>query len=135
MNGNIVRDTLTSVIPRFMWNNKPIVADARTLSLLYFNVSDTSFAMTAFADLFRNAGIVGIIVGMAFLGSALKLGYTTLVTNSESIWARSTYCILLTSINFEGFYSAILPILMRTALICLVAGVFTEFVVGRRKYE
>jgi hypothetical protein len=133
LSNNIIKDTLTSVIPRFLWNNKPMVADARSLSLLYFNVPDTSFTFGLTGDLFRNAGIFGIVVGMAFLGAALKYGYSTMVTNSESIWARCTYCVILTSINFEGFYSGILPVLFRVALICLLAGVFMQFVIRMEK--
>jgi hypothetical protein len=134
INDNILRDTATSIIPRFIWKDKPTVADGRILTQLYINVYDTTNTFGFVGDLFRNAGAVGVVIGMALLGSVLKLGYTTLVTNSESIWARSTYCILLTSsFNFEGLYSGILPALIHSALICVVAGVFTEFVVGRRR--
>ena len=52
------------LIPRVIWKEKPSASDARKYSDLYFNQSDTSFAITPIGDLLRNFGIIGIPIGM-----------------------------------------------------------------------
>jgi len=124
---NIVNDTVTSIIPRFVWQEKPLVSDARSLTLLYFDVRGNSLAISFVGDLLRNGGIVGVCIGMIVLGAALTYGYIRLVVRTSSEWARVTYCVLLWSINFEGFYSVIFPTLVRCGVVCIIAGLFVNW--------
>ena len=73
---NIWTDTWTAFIPRFFWSEKPVISNARAYSALYFDIGDTSYAITPFGDLLRNFGPIGVPLGMAFLGIILRVLYT-----------------------------------------------------------
>jgi hypothetical protein len=129
LSNNIVNDLLSSLIPRAIWNSKPNVADAREMSYLYFNATDTSYAFSFIGDLYRNGGMIAVIVGMGFLGAALRLGYQIMVVASNSIWSKCTYCVLIIAVNYEGLYSGITPILIRSGLVCVMACLFIEYMI------
>ena len=85
LENNIVNDTLTSFVPRFLWNEKPPTSDARTYSALYFSFGDNSFAISPFADLCRNFGPIGVPLGMLVLGIYLRLIYALLIETAYAV--------------------------------------------------
>ncbi len=115
---NILNDLYTSLIPRFLWENKPPTADARAYSDLYFNYSENSFATTPFGDLLRNFGPVGVPLGMLLLGIYFRWIYAQFIdTPNPAIWKKAAYYVLLIVVSFEGFYSTIFPSVIRTIFI------------------
>ena len=131
--GNIWTYTWTAFIPRFVWPDKPIISDARAYSALYFDYGDNSFAITPIGDLLRNFGPVGVPIGMAILGIALRILYTSLVHGQiRSVWRSSAYYLLLIKISYEGFYGTILPDFIRMAVIVLIAGLIINILIRRK---
>jgi hypothetical protein len=129
---NIWTYTWTAFIPRFVWPDKPLVSDARTIGEIYFDNPDNSFATNVFGDLLRNFGPVGIPVGMALLGFLLRLLYTVGVENGEkSAWRGAAYFMLLTAVPYESFYSTIFPIWLRLGLILGGAGFVINLMIGQ----
>lgn len=131
---NIINDLYTSFIPRFIWPNKPGTSDARAYSELYFDYGDNSFAVTPFADLFRNFGPIGIPIGMLLLGIYLRLIWALLIeTPFPSMWKKTAYFLLLTVVSYEAFYATIFPSVIRTVFVlCVCLWVANLFVVRRR---
>ncbi len=126
LKNNIVNSFVASVVPRFVWPEKPNVSDPRALGELYFRFVN-SFAITPIGDLIRNFGPIGIPLGMALLGFALRVLYATLIENQQAtIWRTTEYLVLLTSVSFENFYSAILPTTLRTGLFLVIALVIVD---------
>ena len=110
LENNILNDLYTSFIPRFIWNEKPPTSDARAYSDLYFNFGENSFAISPFADLLRNFGPIGIILGMLVLGVYLRFIYATLIDTPEpALWKKVAYFALVTLVSYEAFYATIFP--------------------------
>lgn len=131
--GNIWTYTWTAFIPRVIWNDKPIIADARAYSELYFDFGENSFAITPIGDLLRNFGPLGVPIGMAILGFALRIMYTALVESGiNSVWRSATYYLLLVNVSYEGFYGILLPSMLRLMLILLLCGFVINLMVRRR---
>ena len=121
LKNNIVNSLAASVIPRFVWPEKPSVSDPRALGELYFRFVN-SFAITPVGDLIRNFGPIGIPLGMGLLGFLFRVLYATLIEGQQAtMWRTTAYLVLLTSVSFENFYSAILPTTLRTGLFLVVA--------------
>ena len=76
LKNNIINDLLTSLIPRFVWADKPNTSDPRAYSDLYFDYGENSFAITPFGDLLRNFGVIGIPLGMLIIGIYLRIIYS-----------------------------------------------------------
>jgi hypothetical protein len=128
LDGNIYTDLSTFLIPRVLWPDKPIASDARRYSDLYFNTDQTSFALTPFGDLLRNYGLIGVPIGMLFIGIILRFTYSGLVAGqATSIWKYSIYFMLVTSISYEGFYGTIIPNLLRILLTAVFGVVVVLF--------
>lgn len=126
---NIVRDAYTSLIPRFVWPNKPPTSDARAYSDLYFNYSENSFAVTPFGDLLRNFGPFGLVLGMLVLGIYLKFIHLALIdTPNPRLWKKVAYYGLLTVVSYEGFFATIFPSIIRSTFV-LAASLFLVHVV------
>lgn len=108
LEGNIVKDLLISLIPRFLWTNKPPTSDPRAYSDLYFNFNGNSYAITPIGDLLRNYGPVGVPIGMMIVGIFLRFTYSLLIDNQKVTIGRATaYFLFLVSLSYEGFYSLI----------------------------
>jgi len=119
---NIVNETIIVFIPRFLWPDKPVVADARAYSELYFDFGESSFALTLFGDLLRNFGPIGIPLGMMLPGIYFRLIYDTLIkTPQPRFWKKAAYFPLLTLVSFEAFYSTLLPGIIRTGGVVIIS--------------
>ena len=130
LENNIVNDTLTSFVPRFLWNEKPPTSDARAYSALYFSFGDNSFAISPFADLLRNFGPWGVPLGMLVLGIYLRLIYALLVeTANPSMWKKVAYFPLLTLVSYEAFYATIFPSIIRTVVVLVVSFLLVNLIV------
>jgi hypothetical protein len=110
INDNIYADTVTFLIPRFIWPDKPVAIEPTKYADLYFNFPENSFAMTPMGDLLRNFGPFGVPIGMILLGFILRMVYASLIEDQEfSYWRITVYFMLLTTLSYEGVYGLIVP--------------------------
>lgn len=129
LDNNIWKDTITFIIPRVIWQNKPVASEPRKYSELYFNYGENSFIITPMGDLLRNFGVPGVFLGMVLVGFFLRSMYVAMIENKEfSYWRVTLYFMLLTSISYEGFYGAILPLLTKIGLISVIGLIIVHFV-------
>lgn len=134
LDSNIWTYTWTAFIPRFLWPEKPLIADARSVGSLYFQVSTNSFVMTPMGDLLRNFGPVGVPLGMAVLGVLLRIIFSALIEDQPiTAWRAGAYILLVSSVSYEGFYGTILPGMMREGLVITVGFLFVSSWVNRHK--
>lgn len=130
---NIVNDTLTSFVPRFLWNEKPPTSDPRAYSALYFSYAENSFAISPFADLLRNFGVIGIPLGMLVLGIYLRLIYALLIeTANPAMWKKVAYFPLLILVSYEGFYAILFPSIIRTLVVLVISLFIVNLIVKTR---
>ena len=128
LENNIINDLYTSFIPRFIWPDKPPTSDARSYSDLYFSFGENSFAISPFADLLRNFGIIGIPIGMMILGFYLRFIYSLLIeTSSPAIWKKTAYFLLLSVVSYESFYALIFPSVIRTIFVLIIGLLILRF--------
>jgi hypothetical protein len=125
LKNNIVNDLMTSLIPRFVWADKPNTSDARAYSELYFDYGENSFAITPFGDLLRNFGVIGIPLGMMIIGIYYRLIYSYLIDTPEPrLWKKVAYYPLLTAVSFESFYALFFPTVLRVFAVVVVSIIF-----------
>ncbi len=135
LDNNILRDTWTAFIPRFVWNDKPLTSDAHAYSDLYFDYGSNSFAITVFGDLLRNYGPWGVPLGMMVLGVALRIIHVTLGTPREGgQWRSAAYYLLLTTVSYEAFYATIFPSLVRVTAVLIVTLYLANLITKRTGY-
>lgn len=131
---NIYTDLWTSFIPRYFWENKPLIFDSRSYSDLYFNFSGNSYALTPTADLLRNFGPYGIPIGMLLVGLFLRVIYAMLIENQKITIGRATvYYLFLVSISYEGFYATIFVYGVRIVLLAIITLACANFLLIARK--
>lgn len=131
---NIYTDLWTSLIPRFLWANKPMIFDSRSYSDLYFDFNGNSYALTPVGDLLRNFGPIGVPVGMLLVGIFLRFVYAALIDNQKVTIGRATaYYLFLVSLSYEGFYGTIFIYGWRIFAIAFISFVFAEFFLIARK--
>ena len=120
LENNIWNYTWTSFIPRLIWKDKPTIADSNAFNELYFDATWSGFSITAFGDLLRNFGTLGVPLGMFVLGLFLRIFYATLVEGVvASSWKIVLFCLVLPRVNYEAFYGQILPDTMRVAAVVI----------------
>jgi len=130
LDNNIWKESYSLLIPRLLWNEKPTASSPRKFADLYFNFSESSFTITPMGDLLRNFGPIGIPLGMIFLGFVIRFIYAALIENqSFSYWRTTLYLMLLTGISYEGFYSWIIPYMVRISFISMVGILIIKFFV------
>jgi hypothetical protein len=118
LENNIINDLLYSLIPRFIYPDKPNTSDVRAYSDLYFNYGDNSFTVTPFGDLLRNFGPLGIPLGMFVLGIYFRAVYSSLIESKyQAMWKKVAYYPLLTVVSYESFYATIFPSVIRAAFV------------------
>lgn len=113
----------TSLVPRALWPDKPIIGDAASHARLFFQFENNSFAVTPVGDLILNFGPAGIVPGMLCLGALFAVLYGCLVEAMPGSAVRSaTMVVLLTQFSMEGFFATIVPSLLRAGLVAVIAG-------------
>lgn len=121
LDNNIWRYTWTALIPRFIWNDKPTIADNYSYNELYFGYGGFGLAITAMGDLLRNFGPIGVPVGMFVLGFFLRIFYATLIEGVPfSAWKGTLYFNVLTYISYDSFYGQILPTVIRVGVVVMI---------------
>ena len=121
LDNNIINDSITTFIPRIIWEDKPLASDSRRYSELYFDYGESSFAITPMGDLIRNFGVVGVFLGMVLLGAIMSFIYESLINDQKfSVWRTTLFYMLLTTVSYESFYGTIIPLLIKFALISIL---------------
>lgn len=129
---NIWNETVTFLIPRVIWTDKPVSMDPSKYGDLYFNYSQNSFAMTPMGDLLRNFGPWGVPLGMMFLGLVLRIMYAALRENRPfSFWRSTMFFMLLTGVSYEGTYGSIIPYMAKVTVFAFLGIVIIRFFAGR----
>lgn len=132
LDNNIWKDTITFFVPRVIWKDKPLASEPRKYGELYFNFGDNSFTITPMGDLLRNFGIVGVPLGMMFLGFILRIFYQSLIDERAfSYWRTTLYFMLLTAISYESFFGGIIPYLSKVAVISIFGIILVNFVIKK----
>jgi hypothetical protein len=132
LDNNIWKDTISFLIPRIIWNNKPLASEPRKYAALYFDYPDNSFTITPYGDLLRNFGIYGVFFGMFLLGILLRVIFRALVEGqAPKLWKATMYFMLLTTISYEGFYGSIFPLMVKVFIITTI-GLLVVRLLGRR---
>lgn len=132
LDNNIWKDTVSFLIPRIIWNDKPLASEPRKYAALYFGYADNSFTITPFGDLLRNFGVIGVWGGMFLLGCLLRILYRALIEEQETkLWKATIYFMLMTTVSYENFYGAILPLMVKI-LVISVLGMLVVSLLGRK---
>lgn len=131
LSNNIWNETVTFLIPRVIWEDKPVPMDLSKYGDLYFDYSENSFTMTPMGDLLRNFGPWGVPLGMIALGFLLRIIYTTLRENRPfSFWRSTMFFMLLTAVNYEAPYSLIIPYMMKVIVFAFIGMVIIRCFAG-----
>jgi hypothetical protein len=134
LDNNIWNDLVTFMIPRFIWQDKPIVSDPRKYGDLYFNYSENSFTITPMGDLLRNFGPIGVPLGMIVLGFIIRITYSLLMENQEfSYWRVTLYYMILSSVSYEGFYGTIIPFMFKVMFISMIGIIILRFCIKEKQ--
>jgi hypothetical protein len=134
LDNNIWKDSLSFLVPRFLWQDKPVATDPYKYGDLYFNYGENAFTLTPMGDLLRNFGPWGVPIGMIFLGFVIRILYTSLIENQEfSFWRATIFYMLLTGISYEGSFGLIIPYDIKIALVSLLGLFIIWFFVGKLK--
>lgn len=129
LDNNIWKDTTTFFIPRILWNDKPLASEPRRYGDLYFNYGENSFTITPIGDLLRNFGVPGVFLGMVLMGIILRTIYRCLIEDQQPvIWKVMLYFMLLTTVNYETFYGAFVPMLFKVGIVSIVGILMVYFV-------
>lgn len=136
LDNNIWKDSVTFVIPRIFWPDKPLATDPSKYADLYFNYSENAFTLTPIGDLLRNFGPIGVPVGMILLGFFIRIFYAALIENQDfSFWRATLYFMFLTSISYEGSYGLIVPYLVKVGFIAVLGFLIVWFFAGERNEQ
>ena len=128
---NIWNELAVFAIPRIIWPDKPVTIDPEKYGDLYFNYSDTAFAVTPMGDLLRNFGPWGVPLGMIVLGFILRMIYAALRENRPfSFWRSTMFYMLLTAVSYEATYSVIIPFLIKVGVIACGGILIIRFFAG-----
>ncbi|CAN5718966.1 hypothetical protein BH20ACI4_BH20ACI4_00170 [soil metagenome] len=132
IDNNIYKDTVTFIVPRIFWKDKPVASEPRRYSELYFNYGENSFTITPMGDLVRNFGVVGVPLGMLLLGFIVRILYAALIENQPfSYWRSVLFFMLVPSISYESFYGSIIPYMFKVGFITVVGIVMTQFLINK----
>ncbi len=124
LDNNIWKDSISFLIPRIFWQDKPVATDPYKYGDLYFNYGENAFTLTPMGDLLRNFGPVGVPLGMIVLGIFLRLIYASLRENQDfSFWRATMYYMLLTGISYEGSFGLFIPYDIKIGLVSAL-GIF-----------
>lgn len=132
LDNNIYKDSVTFFIPRVIWKDKPVASEPRLYSELYFNYGESSFTITPMGDLLRNFGLIGVPLGMLFLGFVVRFMYSALIENQTfSYWRATFYFMVVTSISYESFYGSIIPYMFKVGFITVVGIIIMQLLINK----
>ena len=132
LDNNIYKDTMTFLVPRIIWKDKPVASEPRLYSELYFNYGENSFTITPMGDLLRNFGLIGVPLGMIFLGFFIRIIYAVLVENQVfSYWRTTLFYMLLTAVSYESFFGSIIPYLFKVGVISVGGILIIHFLINK----
>lgn len=132
IDNNIYKDTVTFIVPRIVWKDKPVASEPRQYSELYFNFGESSFTITPMGDLVRNFGIIGVPLGMLLLGFIVRILYAALIENQPfSYWRSVLFFMLVPSISYESFYGSIIPYMFKVGFITMIGIIMTQFLINK----
>lgn len=121
---NMLWEFIWGLVPRFLYPDKPIMSDfAVKFGIIYHDnpIYMRSWSNpTIIGDLYRNAGYLGIILGMIFLGMFLRVIYVCLAEHARNPLSFMVYVFSIININFEGTYIGIFHGLIRLWIIMLI---------------
>jgi hypothetical protein len=132
IDNNIYKDTVTFFIPRIIWKDKPVASEPRRYSELYFDYGENSFTITPMGDLLRNFGMIGVPLGMIFLGFIVRILYSALIENQPfSYWRSVMFYMIVPSISYESFYGSIIPYIFKVGFITIIGILFTQLLINK----
>ncbi len=132
IDNNIYKDTVTFLVPRIIWKDKPVASEPRKYSELYFDYGENSFTIMPMGDLLRNFGMIGVPLGMILLGFIIRIFYSALIENqSFSYWRSVLFFMIIPSISYESFYGSILPNLVKSGLITMMGIIATQLLIKK----
>lgn len=132
IDNNIYKDTVTFIVPRIIWKDKPVASEPRRYAELYFDYGENSFTITPMGDLLRNFGMIGIPIGMLLLGFIVRIIYSALVENQPfSYWRSVLYFMIIPTISYESFYGSIIPYMIKVGVITVVGIIITQFLINK----
>jgi len=132
LDNNIWKDSVSFLIPRFLWQDKPVATDPYKYGDLYFNYGENAFTLTPMGDLLRNFGPVGVPLGMIFLGIFVRIIYASLRENQAfSFWRGTLYYMLITGISYEGSFGLFIPYDIKIGLVSVLGLLIIGFFIKR----
>lgn len=134
LDNNILKDSVSFLIPRFLWQDKPLATDPYKYGELYFNFGENAFTLTPMGDLLRNFGPIGVPIGMIILGIFLRMIYTSLRENQGfSFWRSTLFYMLLTGTSFEGSFGLFIPYAIKVGLVSILGLLIVGFFIKKLK--
>lgn len=136
IDNNIYKDTITFIVPRVIWKEKPVASEPRRYSELYFDYGESSFTITPMGDLLRNFGMWGVPLGMLLLGFIVRILYSALIENQPfSYWRSVLFFMTVPSISYESFYGSIIPYMFKVGVITVIGIIITHFLIRKISYR
>jgi hypothetical protein len=107
MDHNIRKDLLWGFVPRALYPAKPLIGSfGADFSKVYLNDEDITYnGPTVVGDLYRNWGMPGIVLGMAFMGAVLRWLYRRLIVDAAGFPMAALYFLVLSRVNWENTFS------------------------------
>ena len=118
--------TMTYLIPRYLWPDKPLAEPGREFGRVFrvtnYWSRDTSIAATMPGELYWNFHVPGIVIGMAVFGFAMRWLYRTYGEGQEvDPVRRATHILVLIQLaHFGGSIAIDAVILLRMLVIIAV---------------
>jgi oligosaccharide repeat unit polymerase len=114
--GREYSDSFLAIVPRFLYENKPVSFDYFLKDLLGYKFEGGGLPPTFFGSLFLNFGILGVIFGGILLGSVYTLAYRRYVRAGPEMAVILVFAMyylmnpsqLLSSILFLAIFGALL---------------------------
>ncbi len=128
MDHNIRKEFLWALVPRVLFPAKPLIGTfGWDFSQVYLDDEEmtTSNGPTVVGDLYRNWGMPGIVLGMAFMGVVLRWLYERLIVESAGFPMAALCFVALSRVSWEAMFSpfftegsrALVPLLGMTLLL------------------
>lgn len=129
--GGTLRYFFIAWIPRVLWEEKPLIDTGRWFAENFFNQPpgiSNSMAIMNIGELYLNFHVLGIILGMFFLGIIYKIAYLYFVKYSKAsaISVLLYIFVFFGLINIEGSITTILVSLLHTLFLLILISWFLK---------